>query len=48
MRTAGDASSLSRLRWALSRAIVALPYYQHTNAFMAAQARHKPAAVLND
>jgi aminoglycoside phosphotransferase (APT) family kinase protein len=33
--------------WALSTAIVALPYYQHTNAFMAAQARHKLAVVLN-
>lgn len=34
--------------WALSTAIVALPYYQHTNALMAAQARHKLAAVLDE
>jgi aminoglycoside phosphotransferase (APT) family kinase protein len=34
--------------WALSTAIVALPYYQHTNAFMAAQARHKLAVVLGE
>lgn len=34
--------------WALSTAIVALPYYQHTNAFMAAQARHKLAVVLSE
>lgn len=32
--------------WALSTAIIALPYYQHTNAFMADQARRKLAAVL--
>ena len=34
--------------WALTTAIVALPYYEHMNAFMAAQARQKLAAVLND
>lgn len=32
--------------WALSTAILALPYYQHTNPFMADQARRKLAAVL--
>jgi aminoglycoside phosphotransferase (APT) family kinase protein len=34
--------------WALSTAIVALPYYVETNAYMAAQARRKLAAVLAD
>jgi aminoglycoside phosphotransferase (APT) family kinase protein len=34
--------------WALSTAIVALPYYEHTNPFMAAQARHKLAVVLGE
>jgi len=34
--------------WALSTAILALPYYEGTNAFMAAQARHKLASVLAD
>jgi aminoglycoside phosphotransferase (APT) family kinase protein len=34
--------------WALSTAIVALPYYQYSNAFMAAQARHKLAVVLSE
>lgn len=34
--------------WALSTAIVALPYYQTTNLFMAAQARHKLAVLLDD
>ena len=34
--------------WALSTAIIALPYYEHTNAFMAAQARHKLAVVLTE
>jgi aminoglycoside phosphotransferase (APT) family kinase protein len=34
--------------WALSTAILALPYYEATNAFMAAQARHKLASVLAD
>lgn len=33
--------------WALSTAILALPYYQHTNPFMADQARRKLAAVLD-
>jgi aminoglycoside phosphotransferase (APT) family kinase protein len=32
--------------WALSTAILALPYYEHTNPFMAAQARHKLDALL--
>lgn len=32
--------------WALSTAMLALPYYQHTNPFMADQARRKLAAVL--
>lgn len=34
--------------WALSTAMLALPYYQHTNPFMAAQARRKIAAVLGE
>lgn len=34
--------------WALSTAIVALPYYEETNPFMAAQARHKLAVVLGE
>jgi aminoglycoside phosphotransferase (APT) family kinase protein len=32
--------------WALSTAIISLPYYEGTNAFMADQARSKLAAVL--
>nr|HMT20708.1 phosphotransferase [Promineifilum sp.] len=32
--------------WALSTAIIALPYYVDTNPFMAANARRKLAAVL--
>ncbi len=44
-----DDATWARSRgWALSTAIVALPYYQHTNAFMAAQARHKLAVVLSE
>ena len=44
-----DDATWARSRgWALSTAIVALPYYQHTNAFMAAQARHKLAVVLGE
>ncbi len=34
--------------WALSTAIIALPYYAGTNQFMADQARRKIAAVLAD
>jgi aminoglycoside phosphotransferase (APT) family kinase protein len=34
--------------WALSTAIISLPYYEGTNAFMADQARGKLAAVLAD
>jgi len=34
--------------WALSTAIISLPYYEGTNAFMADQARRKLAAVLAD
>ena len=34
--------------WALSTAVIALPYYEGTNAFMAEQARRKIAAVLDD
>ena len=34
--------------WAISTAIVALPYYVETNAYMAAQARHKLSLVLAD
>jgi aminoglycoside phosphotransferase (APT) family kinase protein len=42
-----DDATWARTRgWALSTAIVALPYYQDTNAFMAAQARRKLAVVL--
>ncbi len=33
--------------WALSTAIVALPYYEHSNRFMADQARSKLAAILD-
>ncbi|HEY6697862.1 MAG TPA: aminoglycoside phosphotransferase family protein [Acidimicrobiales bacterium] len=44
-----DDATWARSRgWALSTAIVALPYYQHSNAFMAAQARHKLAVVLSE
>ena len=32
--------------WAIVQAIVALPYYQHTNPAMAGTARHTLAAVL--
>ena len=45
---ADDATWARSRGWALSTAIVALPYYQHTNAFMAAQARHKLAVVLGE
>lgn len=42
-----DDATWARSRgWALSTAIIALPYYQDTNPFMAAQARHKLAVVL--
>ena len=34
--------------WALSTAVIALPYYEGTNPFMADQARRKIAAVLAD
>jgi aminoglycoside phosphotransferase (APT) family kinase protein len=34
--------------WALSTAVMALPYYQHTNPFMADQARHKLSALLDE
>ena len=34
--------------WALSPALIALPYYQHTNPGMARIARHTIAAVLED
>jgi aminoglycoside phosphotransferase (APT) family kinase protein len=44
-----DEATWERSRgWALSTAIVALPYYQHTNPFMAAQARHKLSVVLGE
>ena len=33
--------------WALSTAIIALPYYNKTNPYMAAQGRHKLAVVLD-
>ncbi len=34
--------------WALSTAALSLPYYEHTNQFMADQSRHKIANVLSD
>lgn len=34
--------------WALSTALIALPYYQNTNPVMVARARRKVAAVLAD
>jgi aminoglycoside phosphotransferase (APT) family kinase protein len=34
--------------WALSTALLALPYYEHTNPFMADQAQRKIAAVLDE
>jgi aminoglycoside phosphotransferase (APT) family kinase protein len=44
-----DDATWARSRgWALSTAIIALPYYQHSNPFMAAQARHKLAVVLSE
>jgi aminoglycoside phosphotransferase (APT) family kinase protein len=44
-----DDATWARSRgWALSTAIVALPYYRDTNVFMAAQARHKLAVVLGE
>jgi aminoglycoside phosphotransferase (APT) family kinase protein len=45
---ADDAMWARSRGWALSTAMKALPYYEHTNAFMAAQARHKLAVVLNE
>lgn len=44
-----DDATWARSRgWALSTAIIALPYYLHTNAFMARQAQHKLAVVLGE
>lgn len=43
-----DATWARGCGWALSTAITALPYYEHTNAFMAAQARRKLAAVVGE
>jgi aminoglycoside phosphotransferase (APT) family kinase protein len=44
-----DESTWARGRgWALSTAIIALPYYEGTSRFMASQARRKIAAVLAD
>ena len=43
---ADDSAWLRARGWALSTAIVALPYYIRRNAFMAEQARRKLAAVL--
>jgi aminoglycoside phosphotransferase (APT) family kinase protein len=43
---ADDAMWARSRGWALSTAIVALPYYEHTNAFMFEQALHKLAVVL--
>ncbi len=34
--------------WALSIALIQLPYYQHTNPALAASARHVIAEVLDD
>ena len=41
-----DATWLRGRGWAVSTAIGALPYYQHTNPFMADQARRKIAALV--
>lgn len=44
-----DDATWARSRgWALSTAVIALPYYLHTNAFMARQARHKLAVLLGE
>ncbi len=44
-----DSATWARGRgWALSTAVLALAYYEHTNAFMADQAQRKIAAVLED
>ncbi|MDQ6656986.1 MAG: aminoglycoside phosphotransferase, partial [Actinomycetota bacterium] len=43
-----DDSTWERGRgWAIVQAIVALPYYVHTNTVMADTARHTIAAVLD-
>jgi aminoglycoside phosphotransferase (APT) family kinase protein len=43
-----DATWVRGRGWALSTAMCALAYYEHTNPFMAAQARHKLAVVLSE
>jgi aminoglycoside phosphotransferase (APT) family kinase protein len=43
-----DATWLRSRAWALSQACLQLPYYQHTNKPLAAQARRVIAAVLED
>jgi len=44
-----DDATWARSRgWAVSTAVMALPYYQHTNPFMTAQARHKIGVVLSE
>jgi aminoglycoside phosphotransferase (APT) family kinase protein len=44
-----DAATWARARgWALSVALIALPYYKHTNPVLAGIARHTIAEVLND
>jgi aminoglycoside phosphotransferase (APT) family kinase protein len=44
-----DDATWARSRgWALSTAVSALAYYEHTNAFMAEQARHKLAVVSSE
>ena len=44
-----DGPTWDRARgWALSTALLALPYYEHSNGFMADQARRKITAVLAD
>ena len=43
-----DSATWTRGRgWALSTALLAVAYYEHTNEFMTAQARRKIAAVLD-
>jgi aminoglycoside phosphotransferase (APT) family kinase protein len=43
-----DADTWSRgTAWALAQAVIALPYYRHTNPVMTASARHAIAAVLD-
>lgn len=44
-----DEAMVARARgWTMSTAIMALPYYEHTNVFMVDQAQRKIAALLSD